>query len=292
MIVNLTQYWSCESMDVLNYNLEKEIFENNLGVFYTATKKEGGNCVVLKINKTLKDEKFLAQVAEFAKSEKKPVTNAFLIKDFQKDGDEYYAEYEYFDGKPISFIMSYKRKSSEVKDMIKSVAVTLDSFAEAGMSYGGLTTESVIKTDKGYYIVGVEFYNTEYKLVDNLDLYAPGYVDPKVEDGKYTQKSDIYSLGRFTGTIFLAEKFYTAADYPIPSISFLKPIQKSIDKATKTEEKFESCTAFAESLVDFKGTCPFTDHGSQYATYAYVVVVIILIIVDFVFNLHGKVLGG
>lgn len=279
-------------MDVLNYTLDKEAFENNLGVFYYATKKSGEKCVVLQINKSIKDEKFLEEVKAFAQSDKKPVNNVLFIKDCQKDGDEYYAEYEYFEGKPISFIMGQNRKSPSIKRMISDIAIMLDGLVDADLSYGGLSTESVVKCIDGTYkLLGVEFYNTEYKLADNEDLYPSGYTDPNVSDYKYTQKSDVYSLGRFVATMFLAEKFYTREDYPIPAIKQLEPIQKSIDQATKTDERFDTCKAFADSLIDFKGTCPFTDHGSQIATYAYVLIVIILIIVDYLVVNNGW-LGG
>lgn len=279
-------------MDVLNYTIGREAFENNLGVFYYATKKSGEKCVVLQLNKTLKDEKFLEEVKSFVSSDKKSVNNVLFIKDCQQDGEEYYAEYEYFEGKPISFVMSQSRKSPSIRRMISDIATMLDGINEAGMTYGGLSTESVVRcVDGSYKLLGIEFYNTDYKLADNEDLYPTGYTDPKVDDYKYNQKSDVYSLGRFTATMFLAEKFYTREDYPIPTIKQLEPIQKSIDQATKTDERYDSCKAFADSLVDFKGTCPFTDHGSQVATYAYALIVIILIIFDYLVYTYGW-LGG
>ncbi|MBQ0105557.1 MAG: hypothetical protein KBT47_05935 [Armatimonadetes bacterium] len=280
-------------MDISNYSLDKEAFENNLGAFYYAKNKNTGKqCVILKLNKTLKNEKFLAQVSDYVKKDKPSVENVLFIKNMFAEDDEYYAEYESFEGKPISFIMSQSRKSPEIKKMIASVAKGLDGMAEAGISYGGLTAESVIRTADGKYVIlGAEFYNTEIKLEGNEDLYASGYTDPKVSDYKYSQKSDVYSLGRFTATMFLAEKFYTGEYYAIPDIPQLKPIQASIDQAIKTEERFDTCKAFADSLSDFKGTCPFTDHGSQIATYWYVAIVVILIVLDVCADKFGFLSG-
>lgn len=279
-------------MDILNYKIEKEIFENNLGAFFAATKTGGEKCVVLKVNKTFKNEEFLAKVAAFAAKEKPSVSNVLFMKSLKKDGDEYYAEYEYFDGKPVSFIMSRSRKSAAVKKMFSDIAAGLDGLDAAGIVYGGLNPESAIAVGNDYYIVGAEFYNTDCKLFDNSDLYSPGYTDPELLAGNYSSKCNVYSMGRFVASVFLAEKLYTNGDYPIPDIPQLQPVQKAIDKAVKTEEKYASCKEFTDSIPDFKGTCPFTDHGSQYATYAYIAVVIILVIVDLVFNLHGKALGG
>ena len=280
-------------MDVLNYTIGREAFENNFGTYYYATKKDSGEeCIVLKINETLRDEKFLSEVKDYIASEKKDVANVLYMKSLEKDGEDYYAEYEYFTGKPISFIMSQPRKSDTIKRLIKDIAVMLDSLNAEGVSYGGLTTETVVMdANRVYKLLGVEFFNTEYKLAGNEDLYSSGYADPKVTDYKYTNKSDVYSLGRFVSTLFLAEKFYTSENLPIPDIDQLKPIQASIDKATQSEERFESCTAFADSIVAFKGSCPFTDHGSQIATYAYIIIVLLIIALDFCVDKFGW-LGG
>ena len=276
-------------MDILNYTVEKEAFENNLGSFYyVANKTTGEKCVLLKISDALKDEKYLNQVLGVVNKGNKSVPGVLFMRSFVKDGEEWYGEYEYFEGKPMSFVMSQKRSSTIIKQMLSSLATSLDGLTEAGVSYGGLTPESVICcVDGSYRIIGPEFYNTEYKLEGNEDIYNSGYADPKAVDLKFTNKNDVYSLARFTATMFLAEKFYTSKDYPIPDIATLKPIQASIDQAVKTEEKFNSCGDFVNSLADFKGSCPFIDHGSQVATYWYVVVVVLIIILDWCANTYG-----
>ena len=284
-------------MDVLNYTIDKEAFENNFGSFYYVTNKTTGEkCVLLKISEALKDEKFLNEITEIVNKDKENVPGVLFMRSLVKDGDEWYGEYESFEGKPMSFIMSQKRSSSVIKSMLSSLASSLDGLAETGISYGGLNPESVIScVDGSYKIIGAEFYNTEYKLEGNEDIYNPGYFDPKALDFKFTNKNDVYSLARFTATMFLAEKFYDSKDYPIPNISSLKPIQASIDQAVKTEEKFNSCSDFVNSIPEFKGSCPFIDHGSQVATYWYVIVVVLIIILDWCANSlgwFGGSLGG
>ncbi|MBQ7256119.1 MAG: hypothetical protein IJS60_00305 [Abditibacteriota bacterium] len=284
-------------MDILNYTVDKEAFENNFGSFYYVTNKTTGEkCVLLKISDALKDEKYLDQVALVVNKGNKPIPGALFMRTFVKEGEDWFGEYEYFEGKPMSFVMSQKRNSATIKKMLSDLASVLDGFAGEGISYGGLTPESVIScVDGSFKIIGAEFYNTEYKLEGNEDIYNSGYADPKAEGLKFTNKSDIYSLARLTATMFLAEKFYTTKDYPIPNIATLKPIQASIDQAVKTDEKFDSCGDFVNSLVDFKGSCPFIDHGSQVATYVYVVVVVLIIILDWCANTlgwFGGSLGG
>lgn len=266
---------------VLNYELEKVAFESNLGTFYYAinTDTKDKN-VLLEINRNLYNVNYIDSLINFVKDNKISVKGVLPIKEIFEDNCRYYCVYENFVGKPIAFTLAHTRKANKIKKLVNDLAVILDDISASGLTYGGLSTESIIEVGNDYDIIGVEFYNTKYKLEGNDDLYFEGYIDPTITDYVYSNKSDVYSLGRFVATIFLAEKFYTKDEYPVPNIPELKSVQDAINKATLTEDRFASCKDFAASISGFGGKCPYTDHGSAISSYVYLGVVVLFLIYE------------